>query len=646
MKDPFTLETERKRNIQHKYIERFTRDREIGSDAPWIFPESETVHVNTDESRVRWVVYFVLILFSVLIIKTGVLQISQGEKYRVWAEENRIRIQDITAPRGIISDRYGNELVKNTPNFELTVVPADLPSDANESNDLFKRISELTHLSIEEIGEIIEDYPEYSYTNALIADHIPHEEAVLIEIEIKKLPGVHLNVTATREYLDDTAYAHLIGYTGKLTKEQFDTLSSNNSDYNLNEVIGKSGVELSYENELRGINGKKEIEVDALGKEKKVIAESLPEPGHNLVLTIDGELQQYTHKTLEKTLVQNTQVTGAAVVIIDPRNGEILSIASSPSFSSNSFVQGLDQAKYTALVEDPKKPLFFRAIAGEYPSGSVIKPLIAAAALQENVVTSQSTYISTGGIKIGPWFFPDWKPGGHGETDIRKAIAESVNTYFYYAGGGDNKTFTGLGVDRIRQYGEYFGLSNKLGIDIGGEKEGFLPSKEWKEEVKNDRWYIGDTYHLAIGQGDLLVTPLQIASYISVIANGGTLYQPHVDMEIRGTDSEVITRKEKSIIRKDFIDKNHIQVVREGMHDAVTYGSSVSMSSLSFSSAGKTGTAQFGTEGKTHAWFTAFAPYENPEIVIAVIVEGGGEGHAAALPIAKEILQWWGENRL
>ncbi|MFC1687291.1 penicillin-binding protein 2 [Patescibacteria group bacterium] len=646
MKDPFTLETERKRNIRQKYIERFSKDREVGSDAPWIFPESESVHVNTDESRVRWIVYFVLILFSVLVVKTWILQINMGDQYRVWAEENRIRIQDIIAPRGIISDRYGNELVTNIPNFVLTIVPADLPVETSEKNSIFERLSKLANIPTEDITEIIDASPKYSYQHVPITDHIPHEQAVLIEIEIKELPGVHLGVTATREYINDTSYAHLIGYTGKLTQEEFNILSFENSDYNLNEVIGKSGIEFSYEDELRGINGKKEIEVDALGKEQKVIAESSPYPGNNLILTIDGELQQFTTKTLEKSLKQNSQATGGAVVILDPRNGEVLSIASAPSFSSNSFVQGLSEEQYTALLEDPKNPLFFRAIAGEYPSGSVIKPLIAAAALQEGVVTPQSTYVSTGGIEIGPWFFPDWKAGGHGQTDIRKAIAESVNTYFYYAGGGDNETFTGLGVDRIRQYGELFGLSNKLGIDIGGEKEGFLPSKEWKEEVKNDRWYIGDTYHLAIGQGDLLVTPLQIASYISVIANGGTLYRPHVNLEIRGANSELISRKDKMIIRSDFVDKKYIQVVREGMHDAVIYGSSISLSSLPFSSAGKTGTAQFGVEGKTHAWFTSFAPYENPEIVVSVIVESGGEGHAAALPIAKDILQWWGENRL
>ena len=263
-----------------------------------------------------------------------------------------------------------------------------------------------------------------------------------------------------------------------------------------------------------------------------------------------------------------------------------------------------------------------------------IKPLIAAAALQEKIITPQGTILSQGGIAIDRWFFPDWKSGGHGLTNLKKALSESVNTYFYTIGGGD-EDFTGLGIDRINEYAKQFGLNQTLNIDIPGERPGFLPTKSWKETVKQESWYIGDTYHLSIGQGDLLVTPLQIANLTAIIANGGVFYRPHIAQTWRQSDGTIVDSFKPTIIRKSFIDPRHLQAIREGLREAVLSGSAQGVNGLPVSVAGKTGTAEFGNQGKTHAWFTAFAPYESPEIAMTVIIEGGGEGHASALPVVK-----------
>jgi len=644
VKNPFIIDADRQKSIKHREVASFSRDRVIGTEVPWIFPETDSIRMHTDEKRVHWLFFLGIVVFSILLYRTASLQIASGDQYRLWAEQNRIRIQSVIAPRGIIFDRMNKELVKNIPNFQLLLIPADLPRGADQLADVINNLTPYSGLSSDDLENLIGNADSSSYQPLLIREHVPHDEAVVIEIATRDIPGVHTEITASREYVYDDQLAHVLGYTGKLTEKEYESVLSEGAQYELNEVTGKSGIEKSYENILRGINGKREVEVDALGKVQRLITDSPPTPGNNLTLTIDAALQSELSRRISEQLAHLPNSTGAAAVVLDPRSGSILALASQPSYSSNAFITGQSDEEYQDLINDPKNPLFFRTISGEYPSGSVIKPIIAAAALEEGIVNSKTTFLSTGGVSVGPWFFPDWKAGGHGVTDVKKAIAESVNTFFYLVGGGDNVTTTGLGVERIREYGERFGLSHPLGIDLLGEASGFLPSKQWKEDTKGEPWYIGDTYHLSIGQGDLLVTPLQVASYTATIANGGTLYQPYLVNEVKDSTGRIISQHAKKILSSGFVSPANIQIVREGMRSGVTSGSSQQLASLPFTTAGKTGTAQFGADSKTHAWFTAFAPYENPEIVITVLVEAGGEGHAAALPIAKEILSWWYEN--
>jgi len=331
---------------------------------------------------------------------------------------------------------------------------------------------------------------------------------------------------------------------------------------------------------------------------------------------------------------------------IDPRNGGILALVSIPSFDNNLFAQGISKKELTDLEKDPNEPFLNRALLGQYPPGSVIKPLIAAAALEEKIISPYQSINCTGAITIFNEYnpeivyrFPDWKT--HGLTNIIKAIAQSCNVFFYTVGGGYND-IEGLGVDRIKKYLEYFGLGEETGIDLPNEEKGLIPDEEWKKMAKQgEEWYLGDTYHLSIGQGDILVTPLQMAMALSSIANGGILYQPQITDKIIDLDGNLVKNISTKIIKKDFINLDNIKVVQEGMRQAVIDGSAVSLSSLSIDVAGKTGTAQFGNKGETHAWFIGYAPYENPEIVIAVLVEAGGEGHKSAVPVAKEILKWY-----
>jgi penicillin-binding protein 2 len=283
--------------------------------------------------------------------------------------------------------------------------------------------------------------------------------------------------------------------------------------------------------------------------------------------------------------------------------------------------------------------LFSRSILGEYPSGSTVKPVLAAGALEEKVVTKDTTVNSTGGISIGKWFFPDWKAGGHGAANVTKALAWSINTYFYYIGGGFGD-FKGLGLERIGKYLKLFGLGQQTGIDLTGERLGLVPDAQWKRETKNQDWFIGDTYHLSIGQGDLLVTPLQVNSYTSAIANGGKLFVPRLALSAIQPDGSKKSFP-PSVIRNIPVSQENLAIVRQGLRETITAGSAQSLNSLPVKVAGKTGTAQWSDTKPNHAWFTGFAPYDNPNFCITVLVEEGGEGSAVAVPIAKEVMQWW-----
>jgi len=355
------------------------------------------------------------------------------------------------------------------------------------------------------------------------------------------------------------------------------------------------------------------------------------------MLSVDLDLQKFITDDLQKAL-DELGIQQGVVVAANPKTGEILSMVSLPAFDNNLFVTSGNNEQITKIMSDQNKPLINRATSGVYPFGSTIKPFIASAGLQEKIITTSTTIQDPGEIRVGQWVFPDWKV--HGTVDVYKAIAESCNVFFYSVGGGW-QNIKGLGIDKIKQYLTYFGFGSKTGIDIPSDAEGLVPSPDWKKKVKNESWYIGDTYHVSIGQGDVLVTPLQLLNGVSAIANGGSLLKPHFVWKILDKDGKVLQEFQREVVRENFVSKENIEVVREGMHQATTEGSARQLGNLPVAVAAKTGTAQFGNEGKTHAWITAFAPFEDPQIAIVVLVEGGGEGNSTAQPIAKDILQYY-----
>ncbi|PIX92231.1 hypothetical protein COZ26_02965, partial [Candidatus Kuenenbacteria bacterium CG_4_10_14_3_um_filter_39_14] len=362
------------------------------------------------------------------------------------------------------------------------------------------------------------------------------------------------------------------------------------------------------------------------------------------VLTIDAELQKKLSQSLANAIKNSPASQAGVAIALDPQSGEILSLVSLPGFDNNFFSAGITEDAYQNYLTDQRKPLFNRTVAGTYPPGSIFKPLVALAALEQGIINEHKTFLSTGGLQIGDWFFPDWKYGGHGRVNVISAIANSVNTFFYYIGGGYHD-FIGLGVQKITDFARQFYLSKTLGIDLPGEAAGFLPSKDWKEKTKQESWYIGDTYHLAIGQGDILVTPLQVASYTAFFANGGTLYQPHLLKEIINADGlkneHNSINNQEYVLAKNLASDENIDIIRRALRATVTSGSAQSLQSLPVAVAGKTGTAQVGADKESHAWFTGFAPYDSPRIVITILLENGGEGSAVAVPVFKEVVEWY-----
>lgn len=590
------------------------------------------------------------LLILVIFGKLFYLQAIKGEEYRLLAEGNRIRLKAVPSERGIIYDRDGKELVQNVPNFYLTLTPQDLPKNNQEKREeVIERAASAGEMDKEKIKTMVEKYGKYGYASLIIKENLDYESALKLYIDSADLPGITIEKGSKRKYLlgggDESSGAlsmsHLLGYLGKLNESEYEELQ--NKGYMLFDDIGRSGLEKIYEDDLRGRYGKKKAEVNVSGYEQNILAQDDPIPGKNLILSIDAEAQAEMERLIKKAL-EKTGKKRAAGIAMDPRDGSILALVSWPSFDSNKFSGGISSQDYEEYIENPDNPLFNRAIGGSYPSGSTAKLVIAAAALQEGIITPAKTFLSVGGLQVDKWFFKDWKAGGHGITNVTKAIAWSVNTFFYYIGGG-YQNFEGLGVDRIKKYMEMFGLGQKTDIDLPAENNGFIPDKDWKEKTKNEIWYIGDTYNLSIGQGDLLVTPLQVAVWTSAIANGGFKITPHLVSKIEDSKIKKITDKvyEKKIVG---VDQTHIATVKKGMRECVTYGSCGLMRSLPFQSAGKTGTAQWSSVKEDHAWFTSFAPYDNPQIVVTVLVEEGEEGSTVAQPIALDFMKWWGKKYL
>ncbi|MFA6426832.1 MAG: penicillin-binding protein 2 [Candidatus Magasanikbacteria bacterium] len=660
--NPFSLQPKNSSNLDGKYKLTWVEESfSIDTSREDSMAHTSTSHVGSSfSSRRTFFLFLVMALFCVGIIgRLLFIQILSGHDYFAKAEDNRQRIIPIPSERGLIFDRNGSQLTYNIPNFSLALIPQDLPRKKEELAQVISSLSQIIGKDPAEIKTIIDTYKNYQRDSITIEEDIPYEIALRI-LSATELPGIHVQRGSKRLYVfspednKDTettieeisqetitstphSISHVLGYIGKLSPEDLGTLYT--QGYLPSDSLGKTGVEKSYEPFLRGTYGRRRVEVNAQGTQQQILAEESPVSGSHLTLSIDNNMQIKLEEIVQKHLKLKNKNRSSAIVL-NPQNGEILALVSMPAFDNNDFSGGIDSKTYQTYISDQNLPLFNRSIGGTYPSGSVIKPAMASAALQEKIITPTTSFLSNGGLRIGAWFFPDWLAGGHGMTNVRKSLAWSVNTFYYYIGGGYGD-FVGLGVERIAEYLKRFGFSAKTGIDIPGEVEGFLPSMEWKKKTKGEQWYVGDTYNLSIGQGDFLTTPLQIAMMTSVVANGGTLYQPRMIKEIINPETNKKTEVETKIIRSEVVDPLYLQTVRAGMNDCVILGSCWMLRSLPFSSGGKTGTAQWSSNKDTHAWFTSFAPLENAQIVVTILVEEGGEGSLTAEPIAAEFYQWW-----
>lgn len=593
----------------------------------------EIIEEESDKTNLSIFYWLAVIASLVLVFKLLDLQIAQGAKHQYLAEGNRLRSRNIPAPRGAIYDRQGQILAKNIASFNLEIYPADLPKDKTEREKIYQEVEKYSQIPIEELRNQVEAKGLFSLDPIVLWENIPRDEALLLEIRYKDYSGVVVNKQPVREYKNIAGLAHILGYVGKITQEELDQQPG----YKISDQYGKTGVELIYEKNLRGQDGKEQVEVDALGRLQRILATQRVNPGNNLFITLDLGLQEKMAQALS-AMAGKLGDKKAVAIAQNPQNGEILGLVNIPSYNNNIFQQANLDQEYQKLLANPAKPLLNRAVSGTYPSGSTIKPFIASAGLQERVISANTTINDPGEIRLGEWVFPDWK--NHGLVDVKKAIAESCNVFFYAVGGGWEK-IKGLGVNKINDYLQKFGFGAQTGLDLPAEAEGLIPTPEWKKKSKKESWYIGDTYHLAIGQGDFLVTPLQMVNAVSAIANGGQLLQPRLFYQETDNTGKLIKEAQTQTIREKFIGSYELMIVRQGMRQTVEAGSARSLADLPVAVAGKTGTAQFGSGEETHAWFTAFAPYDNPQIALVVLIEAGGEGSSQAVPVAKEILQYY-----
>jgi len=608
-------------------------------------PEEET---SRDKPYYKYLYFILLFTFSILLFKLFDLQFFRGDYFLDLSKGNRIRSQIVRASRGLIFDSKGKAFVKNVANFQIIIEPFDLPKDKKQKDELVNNLASDLNMPIEEINKVVSSSSDAKdFLNPkVIKDNIDQSIALKMELKYKDFPAIAVEPVPAREYLDPDL-SHLLGYISRISEDQYE---KNKNTYDMNDYTGKAGMELSFEEYLKGKNGKQMIEVDAQGRIVRFLGseeQSQPKMGNNIVTSLNDDMQKEMVNALKAGLEKGNSKAGS-VVAINPKDGSILGMVSLPSFDNNLFSKGINPDQYKALLQDPLKPLFNRVISGTYPPGSVVKPVIAAAGLQERVITTSTTISDPGFLSIKnaynpsiEYIFKDWKPGGHGSVNVIKAIAESCDIFFYQVGGG-YQNFKGLGAVRLEKYFKLFGLGEKSGIDLPNEVDGLVPNEEWKKKVKKESWYTADNYHIAIGQGDLLVTPLQVASWTATVANGGILYKPRIAQKVVDSNGKIIKNFPSEVVRKDFIDSQNIDIVKRGMRSTVTSGTAKSLNSLPFEVAGKTGTAQYGpNNSKEHAWFICFAPYNDPEIALAVLVEGGGEGSIVSAPVAKQILEYY-----
>ncbi len=574
----------------------------------------------------------IVVLVLLIVSRVVYLNIIQGSFYQARAETNINREKPVPAHRGIITDRFGTVLAKNTETFSIFINAGELLKNRQEFTAVLSQLSETLNIPAETLEEVVKAGDYENKAEVPVVRNISSEQA--IAVRGMNLSSVSVENDFRREYVNGPVFATVLGYTGTS-----DTAA---------EVIGKAGLEKQYDAQLRGVDGVYVYHRDAKGNlldERPAVDAA---PGQTLTTTIDAGLQQYFYDRLQQGL-RSLGVRSAVGLAIDPTNGEVLSLVSLPAYDNNIFMTPGMSKERVALFNDNNRPLFNRAINGAYNPGSTVKPLVALAALHEGVITPATTVYSKGFIEIPNPYVPN-KPSRFvefnqeelGLLNVRSALARSSNVFFYTAGGGFENV-KGLGINRLHTYWEKFGFGSKTGIEADSENVGFLPTPEEKEQRTHQPWRIGDTYNVSIGQGDLRVSPLQLLNAIASIANNGIMYRPNL---VRSVGDGPVAAPVKILDYSDW--KMELTEVQSGMRDGVqkSYGRSYVLHDLPFTSAAKTGSAQIANNTKTNALFVGYAPYEHPQIAVEVLIENAVTGSLNAVPIAKDVLNWYYENRM
>ena len=563
-----------------------------------------------------------VLVIAVLIGRAAYLQIYQGEYYAGLADGNRIRIVPAMAPRGTFYDRNGELLVTNRPGFSVSLLPLTAPI----SDDVIERLSNLLKVPTEDIKKKIAGHSGFDPIR--IKTDVTPDIVSIIEEQKSSYPGVVIEVTPIRDYSLKQEGAHTFGYVSEINDTELEKMKD--QGYKSGDIIGKFGLEKVYDKELRGENGGQQVEVDVSGKPVQILGRKEPVPGDDLELTIDIKLQQAAEKAVDDQLTQ-IGAHAAAAVVMNPQTGEILAMVSRPAFDPNLFAHGISSKDWNQLNNNPYHPMDNKTITGEYPPGSTFKIVTGTAALTEGVVTPDEQIFDSG----HHWIIPKGNADGEalGWLNFRTALAHSDNVYFYEMGNR-------LGIDRLEKYARMFGLGQKTGIDLPYEATGLVANRRYKEKNFDDgEWYLSETFDAAIGQGFNLVTPLQAAMVMGEIAADGKRYKPHVVNRILAPDGSVVKEFQPELLSQLDVPEEDIKLVQDGLHDVTKYGTAASsFRGFTVDIAGKTGTAE-NSQGRDHGWFVAYGPFDNPNIVVAVIVENGGYGSQSAVPIGRKILE-------
>jgi penicillin-binding protein 2 len=581
-------------------------------------------------------------MLSCLIIRMWHLQVIRGDELSQRSENNSVRLRKIRPLRGLVMDTNGQVLVDNQPSFDIVFMP-------NRSRNIQDMAKKLKNLYEERSLVFSIEFPPLEKKRFVapvkLEKNISREKLALIETHALDLPGVAVEVVPIRQYLGGEMMAHLIGYTGEVSRD--DLLKDASGEASIGDITGKFGIEKYLDPYLKGKSGAEQVEVNVLGKEIKLIGRIQPVSGYNAVLTIDASLQKVAWESLNN-------MKGAAVAI-DPRDGSVLALVSSPSFDPNLFNGGISIEDWETLSTDPSHPMENRAISGQYPPGSTHKLIIAAAALEEGLITPDTTFSCNGSFELGNRTYRCWNKRGHGAVNLHRAIVESCDVYFYNLGKL-------VGVDKIAEYARGFGLGSATGIDLPREKGGLVPTKQWKLSRFRETWQMGETISIAIGQGYNLVTPLQLANAYAALANGGVMYRPMLIKRIEAMDGQIIKTFEPEQKNRLPLSSKSIEILSRALWGVVNEngGTGYALRRKEADVCGKTGTSQvvglpgdeaarrrkqFLSRFKDHALFVCFAPCKNPEIAIAVIVENAGSGGAVAAPIARKIIDAYFENK-